>query len=102
MTAAELFEIMRGVPREAWGELDYVTMLWVDKETDEYVRPKRAANELIGSMTAWLAGDLRIKKRQHNDGEMVYGVKANDGCYSVGGTHRTLVAALAAACKEAA
>lgn len=102
MTAAELFEVVKDVPREAWGELDWVNMRWVDAETEEYVRPKRAANELIGSMTAWLAGRGFFPTcNVWDDGKNPRAsVLINNRQMSHGGP--SLVAALAAACKEAA
>ena len=99
MTAAELYEIMRDVPREAWGELIHIGGEWIDNETDDYVRPTRAANELIGSMTAWLvtkgsSPSISMRGDGENRRFITIGYK-RPGAMSI-------VAALAASCKEAA
>ena len=99
MTAAELFEVVKDVPREAWGELDFIGGEWWDNETNDYVRPKRAANELIGSMTAWLvtkgsSPSISMRGDGENRRFITIGYK-RPGAMSI-------VAALAAACKEAA
>lgn len=102
MTAAELYEVVKDVPREAWPELTWDGVEWSNSRRDEDVSARIAEHAFIGSMTAWLAGGMWINHRTHTDGEMIYKVKASDGGRSVYGDHRNLVAALAAACKEAA
>lgn len=107
MTAADLFEIVKDVPRQAWPEGAYFGLAFGKPDFvawEDGAKPSDRVAELafIGSMTAWLAGGLWINRRMHTDGEMIYKVKASDGGCSVYGEHRTLVAALAAACKEAA
>ncbi len=97
MTATDLYEIVRDVPREAWPELDWHGGRWVDGHTEAYTRPELAEQAFVGSMTAWLA--LKV----------AYSSVAvfSDGSAQVGLSNRikscrasSLVAALAAACKE--
>jgi hypothetical protein len=97
MTASELYKIVCDVPREAWPDLTYTCGdLWID--TDGLYPGKLSIIEsaFVGSMTAWLAS-LNWFPKSHiwRDGARVM--------LSDGSTHKagSLVAALAAACKEA-
>jgi hypothetical protein len=99
MTATDLYEIVRDVPREAWGELDWYCGEFVRKHTYDVVESEIAESAFVGSMTAWLVShdemDLRPDWR---NGVLAYlSVKCRTGEW-VGGT--SIVAALAAACKE--
>ena len=111
MTAAELYEIVKDVPREAWpeqfdwyeetGESPY-RCFTVNGEEYNY---KNNLLELafIGSMTAWLCGrNIEIKRQSHENSQLRYTVTACNGWEDVVSVHVELVAALAAACKEAA
>ena len=105
MTASELRAIMQGVPRAAIGDdvtwtTDPENALFFIRGGIDFIPVSVAESAFVGSMTAWLCGDLRIKYRQADDGEMAYKVKASDGCVTISGDNRRLVAALAAACKE--
>ena len=102
MTAAELFEIVRDVPRKAWGNLDWYCGEFVKKHTYDVVDSDVAEHAFIGSMTAWLAGRGFFPTcNVWDDGKNPRAsVLINNRQMSHGGT--SLVAALAAACKEAA
>lgn len=115
MTAAELFEIMRDVPREAWGELDWYCGEFVKKHTYDVVESDVAEHAFIGSMTAWLLrqewrglgrGHLLIDELDDGDVAIDMQYVELDGItetYRICDMHASsLVAALAAACKEAA
>ena len=99
MTAAELFDVVKDVPREAWPELEWTSASWRDSSRWR-MRPEVAEAAFIGSMTAWRiadaknhGGDVYIEQDKHG-----FRVQVNDIEYRAS----SLVAALAAACKEAA
>ena len=109
MTAAELFEVVKDVPREAWpeqfdwyeetGESPY-RCFTVNGEEYNY---KNNLLELafIGSMTAWLIQRGRLTLRGNVlAGVVAYAIVEIEPIEPTGAN--TLVAALAAACKEAA
>jgi len=100
MTAAELFEVVKDVPREAWPDIDWTNVRWVDGDTESHVTATVAEHAFIGSMTAWLLdrGILVGKRFKEN---AFWTVDTNDSNKRLG-NFGTLVAALAAACKEAA
>ena len=96
MTAAELNDIVHDVPRAAWPELEFENGRWVDGHTEAYTRVALVEQAFIGSMTAWLASHNWVPSSHvWRDGARVE--------LSNGVMHRasSLVAALAAACKEA-
>lgn len=104
MTAAELYEIVKDVPREAWPSgMHYDWNLHGPKRAKHWhdgdMRMSDTTAELvfIGSMTAWLASHNWVPSSHvWRDGARVELFN--------GAMHRasSLVAALAAACKEAA
>jgi hypothetical protein len=102
MTAAELFEVVKDVPREAWPELTWDGVEWSNSRRDEDISARIAEHAFIGSMTAWLAGRGFFPTcNVWDDGkDPRASVLINNRQMSHGGT--SLVAALAAACKEAA
>ena len=96
MTATDLFAIVKDVPREAWPtELAWDGQGWMGNQYGEYIGDATAEAAFVGSMTAWLAA-LNWFPKSHiwRDGARVM--------LADGTTHRasSLVAALAAACKE--
>lgn len=99
MTAAELYEIVKDVPREAWPkDLGWHGLgRWTNGDSEWYITEAHAELAFIGSMTAWLAERL----------DVVETVRRFDSSFMVRTSRTTtvqtsLVAALAAACKEAA
>ena len=103
MTAAELFEIMKDVPREAWGNLDWYCGEFVKKHTYDVVDSDVAEHAFVGSTTAWLVerGQYPTSSKCGAGDEMRY-IVLGFGNKSAKGVGTSLVAALAAACKEAA
>lgn len=119
MTAAELFEIVKDVPREAWPTMvrNHSTFdpaeperFWIiygpmggDDKRCVHITADIAELAFIGSMTAWLCGrNIEIKRQSHENSQLRYTVTACNGWEDVVSVHVELVAALAAACKEAA
>lgn len=102
MTAAELNEIVKDVPREAWPNMLYFErdnwrLTDHDYHDDMEIQACVAEQMFIGSMTAWLASHNWVPSSHiWRDGARVE--------LSNGAMHRasSLVAALAAACKEVA
>ena len=95
MTATDLYEIVRDVPREAWPELEWHGGRWVDGHTESYTRPELAGQAFVGSMLAWLASKFETVVYRHNESTkhtVSQDIKEWEG--------DSLVAALAAACKE--
>ncbi len=102
MTASDLYEIVKDVPREAWPELEWEDGWFVDTEQTSAILTSVAESAFVGSMTAWLPLGWVVGKCEGHDcpdgrdaTHMVYNVN-EEGEYV--GT--SLVAALAAACKE--
>ena len=111
MTAAELFEIVKDVPREAWPSMLYFErdnwrLTDHDYHDDMEVVVYVAEQMLIGSMTAWLAGKsfgcMEITHQSYENSEMRFTVTISIGWTQRKYENTSLVAALAAACKEAA
>jgi len=99
MTAAELFEVVKDVPREVWPELTWDGVEWSNSRRDEDISARIAEHAFIGSMTAWLARNKKYSTfSTYSDGTSQ--VALPDRCQSIRAS--SLVAALAAACKEAA
>jgi len=100
MTAAELFEVVKDVPREAWPDIDWTNVRWVDGDTESHVTATVAEHAFIGSMTAWLMQrDVFASKSRFE--ETYWTIDMNNLNHRLG-NYKSLVAALAAACKEAA
>lgn len=107
MTAAELFEVVKDVPREAWPTMVvFVANMWAFETkayptgTKSHFIPTEVAElAFIGSMTAWLMVVCNRVETQVTPWGSVE-------CTTFGEESRkeapSLVAALAAACKEAA
>ncbi len=103
MTARELYEIVKDVPREAWPT--HLQMsdrlsergLWTIQDDEWYITNNHAENAFVGSMTAWL---LRTYGRIETQSTPWGSVE----CTTCGEERRveasSLVAALAAACKK--
>lgn len=97
MTAAELFEVVKDVPREAWPELTWDGVEWSNSKRDEDISARIAEHAFIGSMTAFKARQFEtvVYNREGTTKHIVsQGVTEWEG--------DSIVAALAAACKEAA
>lgn len=97
MTAAELYEVVKDVPREAWPELTWDGVEWSNSRRDEDISARIAEHAFIGSMTAWLLRTCDIVETRSTPWGSVE-------CTTCGEEHRveasSLVAARAAACKE--
>ena len=104
MTAAELFEVVKDVPREAWGELDWYCGEFVRKHTYDVVESDVAEHAFIGSMTAWLAAKQKYPTHAIYKDNALFEDHAMVSVNNRQIAYRqpSLVAALAAACKEAA
>jgi len=100
MTAAELNEVVKDVPREAWPELTWDGVEWSNSRRDEDVSARITELAFIGSMTAWLMNRNVFASKSQFD-ESYWTIDMNNVSRR-SGNYRTLVAALAAACKEAA
>ena len=105
MTASDLFAIVKDVPREAWPE----QFDWYECGGDTPYRCFTVNGEeynyknnllevaFVGSMTAWLARNRKYSTlATHSDGTSM--VALPDRVHSIHAS--SLVAALAAACKE--
>ena len=106
MTAAELFEVVKDVPREAWGNLDWYCGEFVKKHTYDVVDSDVAEHAFVGSTTAELhRKGYTVDSYSTEAGARLYVRDAHTG-HDLGGVLKfsasSLVAALAAACKEAA
>ncbi len=101
MTASELYEIVKDVPRVAWPDLEWVDMRWVDGHTEAYTRPELAEQAFVGSMTAWLVerGQYPTSSKVGAGDDLRY-ITLTFADESKKGVGTSLVAALAAACKE--
>jgi hypothetical protein len=107
MTATDLYEIVRDVPREAWpeqfdwyseeGQSDY-RCFTVNGEEYNY-KNNLLEVAFVGSMTAWLLSLHELDLRpEANEGLVTHlSIKCDFGEW-VGG--KSIVAAIAAACKE--
>ena len=104
MTANDLYEIVKDVPREAWPRgVGYSNTLMAFEHAQEQTHTvfddEHAELMFVGSMTAWL---LRTCDRVETQSTPWGSVE----CTTCGEEHRveasSLVAALAAACKEVA
>ena len=107
MTAAELFDVVKDVTREAWGNLDWYCGEFVRKHTYDVVESDVAEHAFVGSITAWLGTKKDGSKRTVLISGNLVGWPDNDrelasGVWTWYGTGMSIVAALAAACKEAA
>lgn len=107
MTAAELYEVVKDVPREAWPNgVHYDWNVHGPKRAKHWhdgdMRMSDTTAELafIGSMTAWLMNRNVFASKSQFD-ESYWTIDMNN-VSKRSGNYRTLVAALAAACKEAA
>jgi len=117
MTAAELYEVVKDVPREAWPKKlrNHSTFdpaeperFWIiygplggDDKRCIHITADIAAEMFIGSMTAWLLTKDEMDLRPESNARDLTYVSIKHGWTDwVGG--KSLVAALAAACKEAA
>ena len=101
MTAKELYEIVKDVPREAWPEeivWDTGLEVWVDTWGATYPPVKRIALLFEASMTRWLMlyGKVTYTEGATVDFEPFYTVEFQGWNVE---TRGTLVEALAAACK---
>lgn len=106
MTAAELFEVVKDVPREAWPELTWDGVEWSNSKRDDDISARIAEHSFIGSMTAELhRKGYTVDSYSTEAGARLYVRDAHTG-HDLGGVLKfsasSLVAALAAACKEAA
>jgi hypothetical protein len=113
MTHAELYEIVKDVPKEAWPEgLAYIRDEWwvYGPPSGEYVAPSLAEEAFLGSMTRYLINNTARESSPHH-GEEVRMVIDTDGAtptvaVDIGGCNwyhgATDIEALAAACKEIA
>ena len=102
MTAAELFEVVKDVPREAWPkDLGWHGLgRWTNGDSEWYMTEAHAELAFIGSMTAWLLDRGVFASKRFNENAF-WTIDTNDTSKR-SGNFGTLVAALAAACKEAA
>lgn len=102
MTAAELYEIVKDVPIEAWPtNLGWSGFgRWNNGDSEWYITEEHAEAAFIGSMTAWLMNRNVFASKSQFD-ESYWTINMNNVSRR-SGNYRTLVAALAAACKEAA
>jgi hypothetical protein len=94
MTATDLYEIVRDVPREAWPvKTEMIGRLW---HCDTLPVPlANIISMFVGSMTAELLSRFDVVETvQRVDG--IFMVKTSAGTFK----GKSLVAALAAACKE--
>ena len=107
MTAAELFEVVKDVPREAWPTMAvfvanmwaFETKAWPTGTKSHFMPTEVAEHAFIGSMTAWLvtkgsSPSISMRGDGENRRFITIGYK-RPGAMSI-------VAAIAAACKEAA
>ena len=109
MTATDLYEIVRDVPREAWPEFMYFDGHgWSDEDLDVYFSDAIAESAFVGSMTAWLAAQDHEVRHWSPVDELTdagrvpcsWCVALDDNDIDKATVYGTLVAALAAACKE--
>lgn len=101
MTAAELYEVVKDVPREAWPKLlEWDGQCFEDKSVGCFPSDAIIEAAFIGSMTAWLMNRNVFASKSQFD-ESYWTINMNNVSRR-SGNYRTLVAALAAACKEAA
>ena len=108
MTATDLYEIVRDVPAQAapdgltlWTDVDKrCPDAWiVDSEIGVHqVSTHHAAMMFVGSMTAWLMNRNVFGSKSQIE-ETYWTIDMNN-LNKRSGNYRTLVAALAAACKE--
>jgi hypothetical protein len=107
MQASELYEIVRDVPREAWPrEVKFAANLWKFETsvsptvTQSHFMPTDLAEAaFVGSMTAWMIHRGRLTLRGNVfAGVVAYAIVEIEPIEPTGAN--TLVAALAAACKE--
>jgi hypothetical protein len=102
MTAAELYEIVKDVPRDAWPEvMESEDGAWYHRYGPSFsaqVAEGDAALMFVGSMVAWLAtyGEVVVTPT-FDSGSMSYVSIQVCNHDWIGG--KTLIAALAAACK---
>ena len=111
MTAAELFEVVKDVPREAWPTTTTIKYYaedfdWWCTDRCHYVGSNVACLMFEASMAAWLARRTWIVKHEYYESEgpddTTNGGWRVDRCGGGVFEAPTRVAALAAACKEAA
>jgi hypothetical protein len=105
MTATDLYEIVRDVPREAWPELEWEDGWFVDTEQTSAILTSVAETAFVGSMLSRLSRKHDGSKRTVIVSGNLVGWPENDrelssGVWTWYGTGTSLVAALAAACKE--
>jgi len=105
MTASDLYEIVRDVPREAWPEqmaFNFRRQMFtneIEPSPRWDLTPDWAANAFVGSMTAWLIHRGRLTLRGNVfAGVVSYAIVEIEPIEPTGAN--TLVAALAATCKE--
>ena len=111
MTANELYEIVKDVPREAWPvNLWYFPAItcgdkavmnadgaWRERPNGQFVSDATAESAFVGSMTAWL-----VKTGTVTSEDLGHYRQVGLGWNGVEYEGDSLVAALAAACKEVA
>ena len=104
MTAAELYEVVKDVPREAWPELTWDGVEWSNSRRDEDISARIAEHAFVGSMTAWLAAKQKYPTHAIYKDNALFEDHAMVSVNNRQIAYRqpSLVAALAAACKEAA
>jgi len=97
MKATDLYEIVRDVPREAWPELTWDGVEWSNSRRDEDISARIAEHAFIGSMTAWRSKTrtVAVCGTTVKVGSSLTPLREWDEYRA-----SSLVAALAAACKE--
>jgi hypothetical protein len=98
MQASELYQIVKDVPRDAWPtELAWDGQGWIGTQYDEYIGDATAEAAFVGSMTAWRSAKrtVAVCGTTVKVGSSLTPLREWDEYRA-----SSLVAALAAACKE--